>query len=170
MSAIATANDVENLEKGDVHRRTSPSTYDEKVAAEVTHDNAEVAEHKEHEATLYARFRPFILGATALVILGWFISATLLKATRHRWIIQSLFAWFFILFIVFRFVPTTVISRPIESVWQPVVERPFFALSYKIRLAMGWFALVAIVLGSAYGFPLRNVSRNLHCRISWPSI
>jgi concentrative nucleoside transporter, CNT family len=34
---------------------------------------------------LYARFRPYILTGVALVILGWWISATILKATRHRW-------------------------------------------------------------------------------------
>ena len=38
--------------------------------------------------SLYQRFRPLILGALAALILGWWISATVLKATRHRW-----YAW-----------------------------------------------------------------------------
>lgn len=33
----------------------------------------------------YEVYRPYILGATALVILGWWVSATVLEATRHRW-------------------------------------------------------------------------------------
>ena len=32
-----------------------------------------------------SKYRPFILGGLALLILGWWISATILEATRHRW-------------------------------------------------------------------------------------
>jgi CNT family concentrative nucleoside transporter len=35
--------------------------------------------------TSAGKYRPFILGALALLILGWWISATVLRATRHRW-------------------------------------------------------------------------------------
>lgn len=34
---------------------------------------------------LYPRLRPLILAGLALLILGWWISATILPATRHRW-------------------------------------------------------------------------------------
>lgn len=34
---------------------------------------------------IYNKWRPYILGFFAMVILGWWISATILKATRHRW-------------------------------------------------------------------------------------
>lgn len=40
---------------------------------------------EEQPVTFYSRFRPYILAATAFVILGWWVSATVLKATRHRW-------------------------------------------------------------------------------------
>lgn len=52
---------------------------------EVEHDNVEVEEARSWRKALYARYRPFILGGVAAVILGWWISATVLKATRHRW-------------------------------------------------------------------------------------
>ena len=48
-------------------------------------DNAEVAHEKQSPIGLYPKFRPYILTALALLILGWWISATVLKATRHRW-------------------------------------------------------------------------------------
>jgi len=41
--------------------------------------------HEEKSSGLYSKFRPYILTALALLILGWWISATILKATRHRW-------------------------------------------------------------------------------------
>lgn len=46
-------------------------------------DDTEAA--KERRAQLYARLRPFLLGGLAALILAWWISATVLKATRHRW-------------------------------------------------------------------------------------
>ncbi|CAE6514323.1 unnamed protein product [Rhizoctonia solani] len=92
--------------------------------------------------------------AVALVILGWWISATVLKATRHRWIVQTFWAWSFILLIAFRFIPNSVITRPVSAVWAPFISKPFFSLPYRVRLAMGWLALLAIVFGSAFGFPL----------------
>lgn len=38
---------------------------------------------------LYRRFRPFVLIALAAVILGWWVSSTVLTATRHRWCARS---------------------------------------------------------------------------------
>lgn len=37
------------------------------------------------KAAFWYKYRPFIMTGLALVILGWWISATILKATRHRW-------------------------------------------------------------------------------------
>jgi concentrative nucleoside transporter, CNT family len=133
--------DVEKLKKGESatvnYRSSSRSTYDEKVAAEVLRDEVEIAGAKEHKSELYACYRPFILAATALVILGWWVSATILEATRHRWIVQTLFAWSFIFIFIFRFVPTIIVSRPVEAVWEPLVQRPFFKLPYTTHLGLG---------------------------------
>ncbi|KAG6888005.1 hypothetical protein C0992_009958 [Termitomyces sp. T32_za158] len=90
------------------------------------------------------KVRPFVLPALALVILGWWISATVLKATRHRWIIA------------FRYIPNTVVTRPVEAVWIPAVQKPWYKLPYRTRLAIGWLCLLAIVFGSAFGFKLEN--------------
>ncbi|KZV82520.1 hypothetical protein EXIGLDRAFT_778491 [Exidia glandulosa HHB12029] len=104
----------------------------------------------------YAKYRPFILVAVALVILGWWISATVLTATRHRWIVQTLFAWFFILIIAFRFIPNSVVTKPVAAVWGPAVSKPFFALPRIARLAAGWLCLLGIIFGSAFGFKLEQ--------------
>lgn len=72
-------------------------------------------------------------------------------------IVQTLFAWFFILVIAFRFIPTSVISRPVSAVWMPLVQEPWYRLPYKIRITVGWFCLLAIVFGSAFGFKLTGV-------------
>lgn len=60
--------------------------------------------------------------------------------------------------IVFQFVPNTILTKPIEAVWVPLVERPWYTLGYRIRLAIGWLCLVAIIFGSAFGFELKDVS------------
>ncbi|KAL0581830.1 hypothetical protein V5O48_000198 [Marasmius crinis-equi] len=89
--------------------------------------------------TFYQKYRPFILAAVAAVILGWWISATVLKATRHRW-----------------FIPNRVVTKPVGAVWGTLVSGPFFKLPYPIRLTLGWLALLAIVFGSAFGFKPQN--------------
>lgn len=97
------------------------------------------------------------LCALAVLILAWWISSTVLPATRHRWIVQTFFAWSFISIIAFRFIPSSVVARPVEAVWIPLVQRPFFVLSRRARYALGWLAVVAIVMGSAFGFKIENV-------------
>ncbi|KAH9055430.1 Na+ dependent nucleoside transporter C-terminus-domain-containing protein [Lactarius vividus] len=82
---------------------------------------------------------------------------SLVRVTRHRWIVQSIFAWAFLLIIAFRFIPNSVVTRPVEAVWVPVVQEPFFRIPKYIRFAMGWLSIAALVLGSAFGFKLENV-------------
>ncbi|TFY57045.1 hypothetical protein EVJ58_g7273 [Rhodofomes roseus] len=41
--------------------------------------------------------RPVILLGLAAAILGWWICSTILKDTRHRWIVQTFWAWFFLI-------------------------------------------------------------------------
>ncbi|KAG6828745.1 hypothetical protein H0H87_001004 [Tephrocybe sp. NHM501043] len=105
---------------------------------------------------LWSKVQLLILPGLAILILGWWISATILKATRHRWIVQTLFAWAFILIIAFRYLPISIITRPVEAIWVPLVQKPWYKLSYWIRLAIGWLCLVGIVFGSAFGFKLEN--------------
>ena len=79
-------------ERGPASLKRSPSLDSAKeklpkdTAREVT-DDVEVAHGSEEKQSLglYPKLRPYILTALALLILGWWISATVLKATRHRW-------------------------------------------------------------------------------------
>ena len=59
-------------------------------AREVEKDEAEVEAARARRHALYHRVRPFLLGGLALLILAWWISATVLKATRHRWYVPFL--------------------------------------------------------------------------------
>ncbi|KAI0093471.1 Na+ dependent nucleoside transporter C-terminus-domain-containing protein [Irpex rosettiformis] len=128
--------------------------HDVEVAREVAHDEEDIAEGDARKHAFYKKLRPVIHISLALLILGWWISATVLKATRHRWIVQTLWAWFFIITIAFRYIPNTLVTRPVEAIWIPLVQKPFFSLPYYIRLGMGWLALLGIVFGSAFGFGL----------------
>ncbi|KAJ7874704.1 Na+ dependent nucleoside transporter C-terminus-domain-containing protein [Mycena olivaceomarginata] len=134
-------------------KQANPAVDHEAVLAK---DSEEVEEDRTRRQNLMHKLRPFILGGLALLILGWWISATILKATRHRWIVQTLFAWFFILVILFRFIPASVVSKPVGAIWMPLVQEPWYKLPYSVRLSVGWLCLLGIVFGSAFGFPLEQ--------------
>ena len=124
-------------------------------------DDVDVGVDKNTPSTWLTRNRSLVrrvkLFTLAAVILAWWISSTVLQATRHRWIVQTILAWSILAIIAFRFIPNSVVTRPVEAVWIPLVQEPFFALPKYVRYGMGWLALVAIVVGSAFGFKIENV-------------
>lgn len=73
-------------EKGVVEQpATRDADYYDKIEAltEKYNEEADVGQMRRH--AIYHRLRPFILAGLAALILGWWISATILEATRHRW-------------------------------------------------------------------------------------
>lgn len=68
----------------------------------------------------------------------------------------TVIVWFFIGLIFFQYVPTTTFSRPIEQVWVSTIETPWMKLNSRVRLGLGWLALLGLVFGSAYGFKLES--------------
>ncbi|TDL17812.1 hypothetical protein BD410DRAFT_843358 [Rickenella mellea] len=146
----------------DLKAKTPPDTSaTEKNQSDIDakYEEDEAENGKTGGLSSYQRMRPFYLMCVALVILGWWISATVLQATRHRWIVQTIFAWFFILVIAFRFIPSHFISRPISAVWILLVQEPWYRLPYTVRMTLGWMALLAIIFGSAFGFKLSGNTR-----------
>lgn len=79
----------------DIERKisqSSRSSLKEKIKddaeLQTAKDEAEVASAQSRSHEWYLKLRPLILVALALTILGWWISATVLKTTRHRWCIR----------------------------------------------------------------------------------
>jgi hypothetical protein len=81
-----------------VPRKASRSSYSEEkgtrdtekgVVDPLTYNNRVEEEFAESQAgrrtVFWNQYRPIILASVAAVILGWWISSTILKATRHRW-------------------------------------------------------------------------------------
>ncbi|KAG2368413.1 Na+ dependent nucleoside transporter C-terminus-domain-containing protein [Suillus spraguei] len=134
MAAAAGSFDAENQF---IQRRTSISTDSDegkKVAPAVDPGcDLEGAQEKDRgmlaKDTFNKRFRIVILIALAALILGWWISSTILPATRGQWGRAD----------IFRVVFLTV---------------PWYKLPRVIRLTIGWLCLLTIVSGSAFGFPL----------------
>jgi CNT family concentrative nucleoside transporter len=158
MAAPAGSFDAENQF---IQRNTSISTNSDgkQVIAPVVDAGGDLEsaeekyEGKQARNTFDKRLRVFILIALAALILGWWISSTILTATRGQWVVQTVFAWFFLLIIAFRFIPNSVVTEPITAVWVPCVQVPWYKLPRTARLTIGWLCLLAIVFGSAFGFP-----------------
>ncbi|KAF9038383.1 H+/nucleoside cotransporter [Hymenopellis radicata] len=108
-----------------------------------------------------SKSRPFINATAPIVILGWWISATILPATRHRWYIQDRpDALGVVLHPCHRVSVHSQLRgvKAVAAVWMPLVQEPWYKLSYRIRLAIGWACLLGIVFGSAFGFELQGNS------------
>jgi hypothetical protein len=81
-----------------IHRKSSRSTefFDEKGKPSssdpetvVIEKDSDTEQSQSRRSGLYAKYRPLILAGLATVILAWWISATVLPATRHRWYVFS---------------------------------------------------------------------------------
>ena len=72
---------------GSIHKEkvVDPETQVTKDLSSESYLGEDAEEAPSTLSTLYAKTRPLVLVALALAILGWWISATILKATRHRW-------------------------------------------------------------------------------------
>ncbi|KAJ8583797.1 hypothetical protein M405DRAFT_493991, partial [Rhizopogon salebrosus TDB-379] len=155
-----------------IQRKTSISTSsDEKkvnkqdVDVEGSRAGGEYEGNAEKAAS-HNKIRVFVLIGLAALILGWWISSTVLAATRGQWLVRTIFAWFFLITIAFRFIPNSVVTEPIAAVWVPRVQEPWYKLPRIVRLTIGWLCLLGIVFGSAFGFPLTGNTDYGHRAIS----
>lgn len=171
MAALAPGFDAENQF---IQRKSSVSTNSDakKENAQVVDPGADLEDAQEKDEATQAKntfdkkLRVVVLIALAALILGWWISSTILAATRERWLVQTVFAWFFLVIIAFRFIPNSAVTGPISAVWMPCVQVPWYKLPRTARLTIGWLCLLGIVFGSAFGFPLTGNSDYGHRAIS----
>ncbi|KAH7915210.1 Na+ dependent nucleoside transporter C-terminus-domain-containing protein [Hygrophoropsis aurantiaca] len=151
------------------HRQNSPSDsvdVKEKKSLEDARVHEVDSEADERHSLLRKKIRVAVLIGLAVLILAWWISATVLLETRGRWLVQTIFAWFFLLVIAFRFIPNSVVTRPISAIWMPFVEEPWYRIPRTIRMMIGWLCLLAVVFGSAFGFALTGNTDYAHRAIS----
>ena len=64
--------------------------------------------------------------------------------------------------ISFRFIPNSVVTRPVSAFWIPGVQEPWYRLPRPVRLTIGWLCFLGIVFGSAFGFKPQGVSSSFY--------
>ncbi len=78
--------DAQRREEELVNRSRSSLSSDKKEKDTEGHlDSKFDSDEGEKTPSFYRKYRPYILAGVAMVILGWWISATILLATRKRW-------------------------------------------------------------------------------------
>ncbi|OCB86837.1 hypothetical protein A7U60_g6010 [Sanghuangporus baumii] len=128
----------ESLHKGAVD---DPIDKEQQILAqEIAKDEEEVEHDRQRRHELYMKFRPYILGLTAAVILG----------EMKRLLMLSLF------FSLSLKGGTNDMGLPVGTIWMTTVQGPWYRLPYRTRLAIGWLCLLGIVFGSAFGFSLQD--------------
>src|SRR5580693_7621200 len=115
MAFVAEPTEVDLEKRSSQSASASSSTHKEKLSGG---DAEEIIVTVDSDEGKPSRRRSLVyvvsLVGLALLILGWWISSITLPATRHRWVVQTIFAWAFILIIAFRFIPNSVVTRPVE--------------------------------------------------------
>lgn len=88
------------------------------------------------------------------LLLGWWLPGIIREETRHRWVITTIWSWFFILLILFhndRYISKAPFQNAIGAAWTTVVAKPWGMIPHYPRIAIGWLALLALYFGSAFG-------------------
>ncbi|CBQ72064.1 related to Sodium/nucleoside cotransporter [Sporisorium reilianum SRZ2] len=95
----------------------------------------------------------FDMGLICL-ILGWWLPGIIREETRHRWVITTIWSWFFILLILFhndRYISKAPFANAIEAVWTRCAAEPWSKVPHYGQIGIGWVALLALYFGSAFG-------------------
>ncbi|KAL7411797.1 H+/nucleoside cotransporter [Mrakia frigida] len=135
-------------------REKEHAAHEATLAHEIHEDNVEAHNQKAWRRGEWSFWRKIILPFWALLVLGWWAASIVVEETRNRWIQSTILAWFIILNVVFCFVDSMIIGRPIGKVWTAAISTPFFKLNRRVRFGLGWLLLLGLVFGSAFGFPL----------------
>lgn len=87
--------EASHLEKRASESRSIDSYHDDKLKNVIDPGEEDVVSDS-GDGSWYERRKPLVnrllLVGLAALIFGWWVSATILPATRHRWIVQTIFA------------------------------------------------------------------------------
>ncbi|KAA1118719.1 hypothetical protein PGT21_003408 [Puccinia graminis f. sp. tritici] len=90
-----------------------------------------------------------------LVLLGWWISGLVLRRTRHKWVVTTFWTWLILLIIIFRWVPTKYVARPIGNTYMTLIGNPIMRFTNpRARLSIGWLILLGLWFASIFGIKL----------------
>ncbi|CDS82279.1 related to Sodium/nucleoside cotransporter [Sporisorium scitamineum] len=92
--------------------------------------------------------------ALICLILAWWLPGIIRQETRHRWVITTIWSWFFILLVLFhndRYISKAPFANAIEAVWTRCASGPWSKVPHYGQIAIGWVALLALYFGSAFG-------------------
>ena len=96
-----------------------------------------------------------------LFILGVWIPSIVRTEHRGLWVVTTIWAWFFILLILFhksKYISQRPFIRVIETTWNAAIGKPWSMIPYSGKLAIGWASLLVLFLGSAFGIPQNSES------------
>ncbi|GJJ13673.1 hypothetical protein Clacol_007929 [Clathrus columnatus] len=155
------AADKDSLKKGGLISMSENITATQTVVAVVpasyqcSNEVEELKIRRSRDASTEHR-RPGKLGNVflplfAAVTLAWWVSGLVVKETKHEWIPRSIWAWFFLLVTLFRYIPASIISKPIGAVWSAAIANPFSNFSSRAKLGMLWACALAITFATAFG-------------------
>ncbi|PLW16660.1 hypothetical protein PCASD_14565 [Puccinia coronata f. sp. avenae] len=109
--------------------------------------------NKRESASRYKRMLVHL--CFVIVLLGWWISGLVLKKTRHKWVVTTIWTWLFLVIIFFRWVPTKYVAEPIGNTYMTLIGNPVMKhTNERVRLSIGWMMVLGLWLASTFGIAL----------------
>ncbi|KAI9316290.1 Na+ dependent nucleoside transporter C-terminus-domain-containing protein [Dichotomocladium elegans] len=136
----------------DIEEAQHDLANDEKEYTPSMSDRQEQGDEGENEVKkkgIYARYRPFFHLGMFLIFTGFLAAAYALQVPKgydqENLILGLIYAWF-VLIMIFNYVPRSVVSKPMWAAWD-FVAKPFYKIPRRWRMVMyGAFDAVVIIV------------------------
>ncbi|KAI9470100.1 MAG: Na+ dependent nucleoside transporter C-terminus-domain-containing protein [Benjaminiella poitrasii] len=142
---------------------SASTTEDDSTSVEISTDDEEEPKKSSVFHRYYRRYRPFIHIAYFLIFTGFLAAAYALqvpKGYNQENLILGLIYAFFCLKFLFKYIPTTVVSRPFAWCVR-VVGGPIMKLSYRVRMISYGIFVLAVIVITVFSLPAKPESPRL---------
>lgn len=136
----------DDIEKGNLGGSGPPDYEGDKVGV-VTHGDEACSETQPGKfRRFYRRFRPAFHLLIGCFFTGWWIASLVLYAGERNWVVPFLVWLCIILRLVFFYVPSSYVSRPIVWAWQQTAVPVYDRIPPKLRTPAGAVVTAAAII------------------------
>lgn len=153
-SHIRASTEIDDIEKQKADLAGGPPGYEGDKVGVVTHgDETSSAQPPSKARAFYRRWRPFFHLFIFLLFTGWWIAGLVLYHDEKNWVVPFLLWLCITLRLIFFYVKSSYVSRPIVFVWQKTAVVVYDRLPAKWRTPLGAVVTACALIIGAFASP-----------------